>query len=201
MFSRTITVTDADGTTENLTFDFGVTGALYSANVLMYDRTDKALWSQMAMQAVSGPHVGTRLTHLPARIMPFFEFKMLHPKGKVISKDTGRNAPYDRSPYADYFRKEDLMVVPVKGVGSKLPKKALGMGILAGDKAYFVPATAIGDGRTVPTPLGDVVLSATHRGDHWSVSAGSVPAGVQTIQTLYLGWSAFYPDSELIGVD
>lgn len=199
MFSRTIEG-QGDGD-EPRVLEFGVTGALYNANVLMYDRTDRGLWSQMAMKAVSGPRVGTELTMLPTSVMSFGQYLLLHPSGKVVSQDTGSSMRYDRSPYADYFAKEDLMVVPVKDLGTELPKKTLGMGILAGDAAYFVPAETIGEKRTIETALGKVVLSAEHRGDHGSVSVVSAPKGVRSIQTLYLGWSAFYPNTEIVGRD
>ena len=43
------TVTRDDGMSEVL--EFGVSGALYNSNVLMYDRTYRCLWSQLGMEA------------------------------------------------------------------------------------------------------------------------------------------------------
>ena len=64
-----------DGSKKPDALEFGVSGALFNSNVLMYDRTDKALWSQLGMEAVSGPLSGTRLRHLPVRVVSFQQFK------------------------------------------------------------------------------------------------------------------------------
>ena len=37
---------------------FGVSGLLYNSDMLMYDRETKSLWSQLMMQAISGPATG-----------------------------------------------------------------------------------------------------------------------------------------------
>ncbi|MEO1129109.1 MAG: DUF3179 domain-containing (seleno)protein, partial [Planctomycetota bacterium] len=51
VFDRTVSGDDG----KPLILEFGVSGALYNSNVLMYDRDELGLWSQLAMKAVSGP--------------------------------------------------------------------------------------------------------------------------------------------------
>jgi hypothetical protein len=46
---------------------FGVSGLLYNSDVLLYDRHSESLWSQLMMEAVSGPMAGTALEMLPTR--------------------------------------------------------------------------------------------------------------------------------------
>ncbi len=54
-------VPDADNPKSTITLEFGVSGALFNSNVLMYDRLEMGLWSQLVGGAVSGPRSGTTL--------------------------------------------------------------------------------------------------------------------------------------------
>ncbi len=178
---------------EPVVLEFGISGALYNSNVLMYDRTHLALWSQVAMKAVSGPLAGAELKHLPARVVTAAEFALRHPKGKVLSIETGHTRLYAQGAYASYM-KSDRLIVDVHKIGDALPKKTLGIGIRAGDKAWFITAKAAGKGRTIETPLGPVRVSAGES----SLIVEEAPAEVQTIQTFYYSWSAFHPETEVI---
>lgn len=194
-FSRRIRPRDGG---QPAVLEFGVSGALYNSNVLMYDRKDKGLWSQLGMQAVSGPLAGTTLDMLPVEVVSFAAFKKAHPDAKIVSKDTGHDRDYARSPYESYFKTEGLMV-PVSGVGDALPRKTLGVGIAIGDgnssEAWFVPVDAIGDGRTIATRAGRVRLAPSEAG----IAVAEAPAGVRSAQTLYYAWSAFYPKTAVVG--
>ncbi len=182
---------------ETVTLEFGVSGALYNSNVLMYDRTDKGLWSQVLMKAVTGPNAGRSLTMMPIRVVTFGSFKKAHPGGRVVSRETGYARDYDpkHQPYAWYF-KTDRTLVDVRGVGGAMPGKTLGVGIEARGRAWFVPQSRLESGPvTVSTPLGDVVVSRTDAG----VSVDRAPEGVHTAQSFYFDWSAFYPHTEILG--
>ncbi|MEO1529741.1 MAG: DUF3179 domain-containing (seleno)protein [Planctomycetota bacterium] len=190
VFSRR--VVKPDGSTIDL--EFGVSGALYNSNVLMYDRTHKGLWSQLGMQAVSGVFVGKRLSVLPIKVLRFEAFVSKHPDAPVVSRNTSYRRDYARSPYAGYFF-NDRLAVPVKRFGDALKKKTLGVGVLVGDKASFVPVNAIGEnGYTLETAAGDVRLTSSKSG----VVVESKPKSVLAMQTFYYSWSAFYPDTEVI---
>lgn len=202
VFSRRVTPTAAPGggsasRPSPVVLEFGVSGALYNSNVLMYDRKDKGLWSQLGMHALSGPLAGTALDMLPVEVVSFAEFRKAHPAARIVSKETGHPRDYSRSPYESYFKDEGLMV-PVAGVGEALPRKTLGVGIAVGEgdasEAWFVPLEAIGQGREIETPAGKVTLARSDAG----VAVGQAPKGVRTAQTFYYSWSAFYPRTTVI---
>jgi len=205
VFSRRITPDATDGAAGDgggskpspVVLEFGVSGALYNSNVLMYDRKDKGLWSQLGMHAVSGPLAGTALEMLPVEVVTFAAFKKAHPGAQIVSNETGHARDYSRSPYESYFKDEKLMV-PVAGVGDTLPRKTLGVGIAAGQgdaaQAWFVPLDAIGEGRTIDTPAGKVVLAKSAAG----AAVTQAPKGVRTAQTFYYSWSAFYPNTTVV---
>lgn len=194
VFSRRVELpAEGEAEPESVVLEFGVSGALYNSNVLMYDRRDKGLWSQLGMRAVSGPLVGTALDMLPVQIVSFDRFKAAYPKAQIVSNKTGHQRNYGQSPYESYFARDGLMV-PVKGVGDALPRKTLGVGVATDGHAWFVPADLCRDGYTLSTPAGDVRLTADGAG----VRVDSAPEGVRTAQTFYYSWSAFYPETEVV---
>lgn len=194
IFNRRVDL-PAEGEAEpkSVVLEFGVSGALYNSNVLMYDRRDKGLWSQLGMHAVSGPLAGTALDMLPVEIISFAQFKTVHPKAPIVSNETGHQRNYGQSPYESYFARDGLMV-PVNGVGDALPRKTLGVGVATDDRAWFVPEDVCRDGYTLETPAGEVRITADDAG----VRVLSAPEGVRTAQTFYYSWSAFYPGTEVV---
>ena len=186
----------AEGETqpESVVLEFGVSGSLYNSNVLMYDRRDKGLWSQLGMRAVSGPLTGTTLDMLPVEVVSLAQFKAENPKAQIVSNETGHERNYGESPYESYFT-QDVIIVPVKSIGDALPRKTLGVGVALDDQAWFVPEDRCRNGYTLTTPAGDVLLTSDEAG----VSVTSAPEGVRTAQTFYYSWSAFYPDTQVIG--
>ncbi len=191
VISRRITTPDG----EQRVLEFGVSGALYNSNVLMYDQTGMALWSQLGMHAVSGPLAGTTLTHLPARIITWGAFRLEHPEGRTISVDTGHERDYaNADPYKWFFDDPERLLVPIQNLGDELPPKTLGVGIATNTNAWFVPADVIGDAYTLTTNLGDVVMATSEAG----IVVQSAPKGVRTAQTFYYSWSAFNPATTVV---
>lgn len=188
-FKRTIGEGDA-----RTVLEFGVSGALYNSNVIMYDRTDKGLWSQLALQAVSGPRAGTALDFLPVQIVTLEEFLSAHPDAPVVSQDTGHERDYTQSPYDWFFEDPDRLLVPVVGVGDELPRKTLGLGILAGEEAIFVPMESLQQEQEIQTPMGVVRASASDAG----INVIEAPKGVRTAQAFYYSWSAFHPRTSVV---
>ena len=195
IFNRRVELPAEEGSDpETVVLEFGVSGALYNSNVLMYDRRDKGLWSQLRMEAVSGPLAGTTLDMLPVEIIPLSRFKATYPGAPLVSNETGHQRNYGRSPYESYFADSKLMV-PVLGVGDALPRKTLGVGIATDEQAWFVPESLCRDGFTLTIPEGEVRLNA----DEGGVRVDAIPDGVRSAQTFYYAWSAFYPETRVVG--
>ena len=79
--------------------DFGTSGKLYNANLVMYDRQTDTFWAQATGQAILGPLTGEQLKFVPARILSFGDWRAEHPDGLVLSRDTGHDRPYGENPY------------------------------------------------------------------------------------------------------
>ena len=176
-----------------LLLEFGVSGFLHHSNVVMYDRQTNSLWSQVFAQAVTGPHAGSTLRHLPFEMMRFAEFRAKHPDGAVLSRETGHQRPYDVNRYERYFKSDRIF--HAFDFGDELPPKTLGMGIRADDFTAFVTQRRAKERRvTVETPHGKVILSANESGFVIHES----PETVQTVQTFFHSWSAFFRDTQIM---
>ena len=82
--------------------DFGTTGRLRYSNLVMYDRQTESWWQQATGDAIIGEFTGRQLNFIPAPLISWSDFRESFPSGEVLSRDTGRNAPYGRNPYAGY---------------------------------------------------------------------------------------------------
>lgn len=186
---------------EGEVLEFGISGLLYNSNVLMYDRTHDALWSQIAFEAVTGPYSGTPLKHLPWEITTFGDWRDAHPDSTVATFDTGHERNYDRNPYADYFESDELMFA-VKGDGDpRLGRKDLVVGVEVNGftRAYPVDAVANAPGGRLEedTDAGRIVLEAADGGE--GVRVAETPPDARTVHTFWFAWVAFHPETTLYG--
>lgn len=87
--------------------EFGVSGLLYNANLILYDRTqpDESYWPQMLGQARCGPRSGQDLTRVPVYEMTAEAWFALHPGSKVLAltPDMFDPALYFFSPYGSAY--------------------------------------------------------------------------------------------------
>jgi hypothetical protein len=128
--------------------DFGTSGKLYNANLVMYDRQTETYWAQATGQAIVGELAGEQLTFVPARILSFADWRAEHPDGLVLSRDTGHERPYGENPYEGL----DTSARPFLFSGEldrRLPATSRVLGIArAGDTVAFpyevVAADAVG---------------------------------------------------------
>jgi len=98
-------------------YEFGVSGALYKRNLLLYDRQTESLWSQLLSEAVTGALAGTRLSVLPAENTTWSAWKSEHPRTLALSFATGYRRDYQLDPYAAYpLSRRPALLVSVEGV-------------------------------------------------------------------------------------
>jgi hypothetical protein len=82
--------------------DFGTTGRLRFSNLIMYDRQTETWWQQATGEAIVGEHTGRQLTHIPAAIIAWADFRDTFPEADVLSRETGYRRNYGQNPYAGY---------------------------------------------------------------------------------------------------
>lgn len=180
-------------------YEFGVSGLLHKSNVVFYDRTDQALWSQVGLEALSGPNAGQSLRHVNTfELVTFARFKRDHPEASVVDHDTGHRRRYTRNPYANYF-KNDRLMFPIEGLDQKLANKTPVIGVKVGEatRAYLIEAITEAPGGRVVDQLGggEVEIVA----DAGGVRVVRAPEAAAVSHTFWFAWQAFHPQSSLWG--
>jgi hypothetical protein len=180
------------------TIEFGISGLVLNSNVLLYDRTDQALWSQVSLSAVSGPHTGKALVHLPWEIMTFGEWRKANSKGTVVTFNTGHRRDYQRNPYADYFATDRLMF-PVARLDDRLPPKTRIVGIRLGaiTRAYPLTRVAAAASQRVEDEIGGEPLVLESDATTEAIRVIQMPKGAQVVHTFWFAWAAFHPQAEI----
>lgn len=119
--------------------EFGVSGLLWNANLLMYDRQTESLWSQVRHQAVTGPRAGTRLNVISSTLTHWRTWKKKHPDTEVLSRKTGYIRDYHVDPYEDFYAGRWGLRIPGLSLVKGEEEKEMMVGILLGDKAKAYP--------------------------------------------------------------
>lgn len=193
-------VSVVDRRIEDETLTFGVSGLLYQSNVLMYDRQHDGLWSQILLEAISGPYSEQSLKHYGWEITTFAEWRERHRDGDVVTFNTGHRRDYARNPYEEYFKGEGLMF-PVKREDDRLPKKSrvVGVGINDTFRAYPLSAIHEADGGRLEDELtgGRIVIEADR--ETGRVAVREAPEEARVIHTFWFTWAAVHPDTDVFG--
>jgi len=87
---------------EGRTVRLGVSGLLYNSNLVMWDRETESLWSQMKLEAISGPKMKIVAPLQGVLEMTWKAWKTLHPHTLVVSEETGFTRNYRGYPYGTY---------------------------------------------------------------------------------------------------
>ena len=178
--------------------DFGVSGLLYYSALLMYDRQTESLWSQVAMQAISGPRVGATLTLMPSETMTWEAWRARYPGGQVLSSNTGFRRDYSRNPYAGY-EQSDRVAYPVPLTRAELPNKAWVTGVLLEATPVAFPHRALARVGRVETNVVGIPIEVRYDAPSESVTVVDRRTGEQIpfVNLYWFAWQAFHPHTIL----
>jgi hypothetical protein len=147
---------------EGRVLTFGVSGFIYGANMVLYDRETESWWQQFTGRALVGDLTGARLQRLPAQIISFAEFAAAYPRGQVMSRQTGFKRDYGRNPHLKY---DNLNGYPSHFRG-KLDRRLKPMekviGVEVGDKARAYPYAISGARHVISDRIGAQELVVFH---------------------------------------
>jgi len=184
-------------------FNFAVSGLLYNSNVVMYDRDTESLWSQIKGEAINGPKKGTELEVIDATSTTWEDWTKEHPTTRVLSKKTGYDRNYERSPYGDYSENRDLMF-PVGETSERFHPKALigGIEINGKHKAYPIPVLEKMDKTTFSDRFQEVTLKINFDPLAKEVEITTSEGEKINVSHLYwFAWYAFHPETEVLKED
>lgn len=187
-----------EATIDDRSYEFGVSGLLYNSDVLMYDRQTDSLWSQLMLQAISGPMKGTRLQQLPLSHTSWQEWSNRHPETRVLSNKTGYSRNYRVNPYPNYGR-DGRLYFPVTHLSNKYRRKEIVMGLEIDGrfKAYPFKELEKGTSRFDDEFAGEkfrVEFDAKNQTARVVKRDGSE---IPTIMAFWFAWYAFHPETDI----
>jgi len=176
---------------------FGVSGLLYKANVLMYDRQTDSLWSQVRREAVAGPMTGTRLKVLSFALTTWDKWREKHPDTQVLSRDTGHSRDYSRDPYASYYQDQKGFFSFFR-TGPGEEEKALVVGVTIGAATRAYPLDLLRKKGPLTDALGErkLILAIDPATDQVTVrddSGNEIPF----VAVYWFVWKGMYPQTEM----
>ncbi len=193
-------VSVTDRRINNEIHEFGISGMLRNSNVLLYDRTDDSLWSQLGFQAISGPNAGKSLAHLDNwELTSFKEWADRHPDSTVVSFDTGPNSRnYNESPYGDYSQ-TDYLMFPVDTSDDRLSLKERIIAVKFRNTIKAYPLAEIQrsvNGVVQDTIDGELfVFESSNQGN--TVRITQAPKDALIAHTFWFAWAASQPATEV----
>ncbi|MDP2497311.1 MAG: DUF3179 domain-containing protein [Candidatus Palauibacterales bacterium] len=82
--------------------EFGTTGRLRHSDLIMYDRSTGTWWQQATGEGIVGRHAGDTLAFRSSNTFSWERAREFHPDARVLSRETGYDRDYSRSPYPGY---------------------------------------------------------------------------------------------------
>jgi hypothetical protein len=175
----------------------GVSGLLYNSDVLLYDRETESLWSQLLMQAISGPRKGERLRPLPLIHTTWRAWRQEHPGALVLSTDTGHRRDYRSNPYEGYVS-DTALYFPVRSESRRYhPKeRVLGLEIDGQFKAYpFAELSQVAGGQIRDVLAGRPVQVRFDRDSETARAFDDEGGPLPAVTGFWFAWYAFHPET------
>jgi len=144
---------------------FGVSGFLFQANLVLYDRATGSLWSQLLATAIRGPATGTELALVSSTTTTWGAWQEEHPDTEVLLpppvSDTviGEvSMNYDLNPYADHETVTERYpeygpLGDLEWTDTRLPRRARVLGVSHDGEAVAYPQDQV----RWNTPINDTV--------------------------------------------
>lgn len=178
---------------------FGVSGLLYNSDVLLYDRQTESLWSQIMMQAVSGPMEGKELEMVPTMNTSWGEWKRKYPDTWVLTENTGYQRDYTSSPYQGYEKSRQLYFDVEHQDERFHPKETVvGVEINGKFKAYpFSELEKVKNGKLRDKFQGEELVINYQRDSQSATINNSQGKELPALTTFWFAWYAFHPETEV----
>ncbi|MEM9985752.1 MAG: DUF3179 domain-containing protein [Bacteroidota bacterium] len=118
---------------------FGVSGKLYSTNLMPYDRETDSYWSQMRFDCVNGSLIGEEAETYMIVETTWTTWRTMFPDSKILTPQTGFNRDYTRYPYGDYLTNDDFLIFPLEYDDTRLGRKDRVHGVIINGRAKVYP--------------------------------------------------------------
>lgn len=118
--------------------EFGVSGLLFNANLIPFDRATGSHWSQVQRRSIEGELIGADATTVPVVETTWETWRSWYPETTLLSRNTGFERNYGYYPYGEY-RTSDELIFPLQIDDRRRHRKDRGLGVInsTGEAAYF----------------------------------------------------------------
>ena len=160
--------------------------------------SDISLWSQIAMQAVTGPSLGKHLEPIFLEHTTWKAWQESHPHTLVLSRETGFTRDYSRDPYQHYTQTDRLLFPPSRQDNRLAPKEwVLGVKISETFKAY--PFSALEElGSNFSDSIQDQHFVVCWDGQARSAKIlDKQGKPLPSLTAYWFAWSTFHPDTAI----
>ncbi|NKB33089.1 MAG: DUF3179 domain-containing protein [Pseudomonadales bacterium] len=151
---------------------FGVSGLLYNANLILYDRETESLWSQMLEQAINGPE----LERVPEKVQvietTWKTWLEMYPDTFLLTIElTDSSFPYEINPYGSHRTDNRIPFNANNSDDDRLHPKERVLGINVGDSSKVYPVNDFSHSISVVNDqVGNMdVVAAGSSGDNFAV--------------------------------
>ncbi len=114
---------------------FGVSGLLYNANLILYDRNTDSNWSQLGLECVNGQLINNKPELVDVVETNWKTWKALYPDTEVLTTQTGFSRTYGISPYGDYSTNNNRFIFTPSITNAALPNKKRVYAIIDDDES------------------------------------------------------------------
>ncbi len=199
VFDRRVGEGGKQGAREPAPRRFGVSGLLYRADLLMFDRETESLWSQISAEAVTGPSVGSRLRLLRSEMRTWAGWRARHPATRVLTRDTGHARDYGTSPYGRYAHTERVPFrVPLDPrYHPKMP--TVGLRVPGGPARAYPAVEVVRAGGKIAETFAGSPVSVAYDPDA-QVFEVTAPERVEVVEGYWFAWTAFHPNTSVATV-
>ncbi|MFN2363615.1 MAG: DUF3179 domain-containing protein [Halarsenatibacteraceae bacterium] len=187
---------------------FGTSGKLVNSNLIMYDRETESYWPQIYGRAITGDISGEKLERVSLYWTQWQLIKENFSEANVLSQQTGFNRNYNRDPYGSYIENgspgnyytNDRLVFDVINEDDRLERKDI---VIAGEFneiPFAINKDEIKENQEISFVIDNEKLTAKYINNLNTVEVYKENGEeIVAFDVMWFGWSAFFPETELIG--
>lgn len=183
---------------DGVTTEFGVSGKLYDANLVMYDRYQGSLWQQITGEAIAGPAArkNLQLNSYNLITLDWKDAKKEFPDARVLSRETGYQRNYDIYYYEEYSNSERLELGMTNDDQRLGPKDwVYGIVVNGTPKAYL--ESDLLNVSVIKDFISDETIMVKNQDGKISFFNITTNQEIVSLRSFWFAWTAFNPKTQL----
>lgn len=176
--------------------NLGVSGKLYNSNLVMYDRATQSEIPQIWGIGIDKTLKGKSLEKFRVYQTTWKKWKAKYPNTKILSRETGHNRNYDRSPYPGYETAYQLLF-PVSHEDDRFHRKKIVHGIENNGEFMAIPLEEFKETKQATITLGGDQISITYDEALDTITAKKDNELIPSFDSYWFAWYAFHPNTKV----